>query len=185
MGLERQRSELLLVEDQPILRTTISTVFHAEGFNVTTASNLPEAISLISAKKFDLLVSDLNIDATHDGLKVIAAMKDAQPEALTFILTATPDAKSALWAVRNNVDDYFAKSAEIHAVARRLMERVVARESAEANAAGQVQPSADSRAEGEVVSPETGREVKVPETNPAYTSGYVDDRNHRPTGQAA
>ena len=120
MGLDLRRSELLLVEDQPILRSTIATVLRASGFGVTAAANVSEAVALIRSRHFDLLVSDLNLDATHDGFEVIAAMQATQPHAITCILTATPSAKSLLWAIRHNVDGYYEKSSDIAKMAREL-----------------------------------------------------------------
>jgi DNA-binding response OmpR family regulator len=119
--------ELLLVDDDPTIRKIVTYIFSANGFVVTSASNTAAAMQMMEEKKFHLLVSDLNIDEDHDGLSVIAAMRRTQPSALTFILTATPDAKSTLWAIRNDVDGYFKKSADLRAVARQVSERMSGR----------------------------------------------------------
>lgn len=116
--------ELLLVEDDPVIRNIATYIFSANGFVVTSASNTADAMQVMVEKKFDLLVSDLNIDTDHDGLSVIAAMQRTQPSALTFILTATPDSKSMLWAIRHNVDGYFKKSSDLHAIAHQVLERL-------------------------------------------------------------
>lgn len=135
MGLDLRRSELLLVEDQPILRSTIAAILGATGFSVTTAASVPEAVSLIRSKRFDLLISDLNLDADHDGFEVIAEMQRTQPLAITCILTATPSAKSLLWALRHHVDGYYEKSVNLVTMARELMEYVRNRRTVERAAA--------------------------------------------------
>ena len=135
MGLDLRRSELLLVEDQPILRTTIASILRASGFSVTVAANVSEAVSLIRVRKFDFLISDLNLDADHDGFEVIAEMQRVQPHAVTCILTATPTAKSLLWAMRHNVDGYYEKSVDLVKMARELGEYANARRSLQLAAA--------------------------------------------------
>jgi len=49
---------------------------------------------------------------------VVSAMRRTQPDVLTFILTGFPDFNSALEAIRQQVDDYFTKPADV----RRLVE---------------------------------------------------------------
>jgi len=119
--------ELLLVEDDPVIRQIATYVFSANGFVVTPASSFAEAMLVMENKDFDLLVSDLNLSGEHEGLSVIKAMQQMQPSAVTFILTATPDAKSILWAIRHHVDGYFRKSSDLHAVARQVLEYVRSR----------------------------------------------------------
>lgn len=135
MGFDLRRRELLLVEDQPILRSMIASVLRSTGFSVTTAAGVSEAVTLIRANHFDLLISDLNLDSVHDGFDVIAEMQRTQPQAITCILTATPNAKSLLWAMRHNVDGYYEKSSDIFSMAQELMEYVSLRRSLELAAA--------------------------------------------------
>ncbi len=129
MGLDANKLELLLVEDQPILRTTIAMILGATGFAVTSAASASEATQLIRGKRFDLLVSDLNLETTHDGLQVIQEMQRAQPGVITCIWTATPDAKSLLWSMRNHVDGYFEKTVDMPRLAGLLMEYAQGRRS--------------------------------------------------------
>ena len=84
---------------------TLSAILSRFGFDVTSAADVPEALSLIANRKFDVLISDLNIGEPGDGFTVVSAMRRVQPEAATFILTGYPDFESALLAIRNQVDD--------------------------------------------------------------------------------
>ena len=121
MPFTPQVTNILLVDDEAVVRYTVSAILTAQSFNVRAVASVSEALEMIPAKKFDLLVSDLNIAARHDGLDVVGAMHREQPECLTFIMTATPDLESLLWAIRNKVDDYFLKISDEGLLGAKLM----------------------------------------------------------------
>jgi len=91
---------------------------------VTVASSVPEALDIMGREKFDVLLTDLNIGAPADGFTLVSAMRRVQPGAATFILTGYPDFHTALEAIRNQVDDYFIKPADIPALVSTLREKM-------------------------------------------------------------
>jgi PAS domain S-box-containing protein len=101
--------KLLFVDDDDALRMALGAVLTHHGFTVTAVSNVPEALEQISTRKFDVLLSDLNIGEPGDGFTVVSAMRRVQPDACTFILTGYPDLETAIQGIRNQVDDYFSK----------------------------------------------------------------------------
>lgn len=115
---------LLFVDDEEGIRLTLSAILKQKGFDVTTAASVPEALEIIGTQKFSVLLSDLNIGEPGDGFTVVSAMRRVQPEAATFILTGYPDFESALLAIRNQVDDYFTKPADITSLVDRMMKRL-------------------------------------------------------------
>src|SRR5580658_9424091 len=104
---------LLFVDDEPAIRITLPAILKQKGFDVMTAASVPEALNLMNAEKFEVLISDLNIGEPGDGFTVVSAMRRVQPEACTFILTGYPDLETAIQAVRSQVDDYFSKPLHI------------------------------------------------------------------------
>ena len=104
---------LLFVDDDDALRTALGAVLTHHGFLLTSVSSVREALELISTRKFDVLLSDLNIGEPGDGFTVVSAMRRVQPEACTFILTGYPDLETAIQGIRNQVDDYFSKPLHI------------------------------------------------------------------------
>lgn len=101
--------KLLFVDDDAALRTVLAAALGLHDFLVTAVGSVPEALELISAQQFDVLLADLNIGQPGDGFTVVSAMRRVQPAACTFILTGYPDLETAIQAVRNQVDDYFSK----------------------------------------------------------------------------
>jgi len=106
-----QGTRVLFVDDERMLRDMWSTVLSAEGFDVTTAATVHEALSRITSQKFQVLVSDLNIGEPGDGFTIVSAMRRIQPTAVTMILTGYPAFQAALRAIHEQVDDFLVKPA--------------------------------------------------------------------------
>lgn len=111
---------LLFVDDEEVIRVTLATILNQNGFDVATAATVPEALQKITREKFDVLLSDLNIGNPGDGLTVVSAMRRTQPNAVTMILTGYPAFETALEAIRQQVDEYILKPADVPALIRSL-----------------------------------------------------------------
>lgn len=107
---------LLCVDDEESIRVTLAIILEKHGFQVTTAATVAEALQKITSQPFDVLLSDLNIGNPGDGLTVVSAMRRTQPSAVTMILTGYPAFETALEAIRQQVDDYIVKPANIPAL---------------------------------------------------------------------
>lgn len=105
-------TRVLFVDDEPMLRDMWSAILSAEAFDVTVAASVPEALTRITAEKFNVLIADLNIGEPGDGFTIVSAMKRLQPEAVTLILTGYPAFQAALRAIHEQVDDFLVKPAE-------------------------------------------------------------------------
>lgn len=104
---------LLFVDDEPNIRLTLPAILEMRGYRVTVTATVAEALEAIHTQKFDVLLSDLNIDHPADGFTVVGAMRSVQPECVTLILTGYPAFETALQAIRSHVDDYLTKPANI------------------------------------------------------------------------
>jgi len=102
-------SRLLLVDDDDDLRETLCLLLEHGGFEVRSAGNVNDALKLIGANVFDVLVSDLHMPNEGDGLTVVSAMRHANPKAVTIIFSAHPEMKAAAAAILAQTDDVFVK----------------------------------------------------------------------------
>jgi DNA-binding NtrC family response regulator len=107
------QKRILFVDDEPSIRLTLPPILEENGFAVTTAASVAEAISRIQAHRFDVLLSDLNVGEDGDGFLVVGAMREAQPNCVVLILTGYPGFESAIHALRHKVDDYLVKPADV------------------------------------------------------------------------
>ena len=97
------------MDDEPSIRLTLPPLLRERGFQVQVAANVSEALAAIKAQRFDVLLSDINIDRESDGFTVVQAMREANPDAVTILLTAYPAFETAVHSIRVEVDDYFRK----------------------------------------------------------------------------
>ena len=118
------KPKLLFVDDESSIRITLTAILQQEGFDVTACATVPEAIEAINKQKFDVLISDLNVGEPGDGFTVVSAMRRVQPQVITFILTGYPDFESALTAIRNQVDDYITKPADVGTMVQSIRKRL-------------------------------------------------------------
>ncbi|HUK43614.1 MAG TPA: response regulator [Candidatus Bathyarchaeia archaeon] len=114
------RNRILLVDDESTILLTLSTILRQEGYTVSTAATVAEALREIGSHTFDALIADLNIGEPGDGFTVVSAMRRTQPECINLILTGYPAFESALQAIRNQVDDYLVKPADVRALVKSL-----------------------------------------------------------------
>jgi DNA-binding NarL/FixJ family response regulator len=102
-------ARLLLVDDDESVLSGLSVILEAHEFEVTTASNVTEALKHIASGSFDVLLTDLHMPGPGDGLIVAGAMRHAHPHAVTLILSANPDMAKATAAVLRQVDEIILK----------------------------------------------------------------------------
>ena len=114
---------LLFVDDEENIRLTLPAILQQEGFEVSVAASVPEALEIINHQSFEVLLTDLNIGGPADGFILVSAMRRVQPHAATFILTGYPDFQTALEAIRKQVDDYFTKPADLSMLIATLKEK--------------------------------------------------------------
>jgi CheY-like chemotaxis protein len=115
---------VLFVDDEPTLRIVWPAILSGEGFQVSVASTVPEALKLITAEKYDVLIADLNIGQPGDGFTVTSAMRRVQPNVLTIILTGYPAFQAALRAIHDQVDDFVIKGTDAGQVIKAIRENL-------------------------------------------------------------
>lgn len=121
--MDRRKTRILFADDEPAIRMTLPVILQQQGFEVSVAATVPEALAYINRESFDVLLADLNIGASGDGFTLISAMRRVQPSAVTLILTGYPDFESALQAIRSQVDDYLTKPADLNQLVATIKER--------------------------------------------------------------
>lgn len=103
------KRRILLVDDNEDLLVILSSVLEGEGFEVAVANNVNEALKLIAAQRFDVLLSDLQMPDAGDGLTVVSAMRHSNPKAVTFILSGYPQMDNAAKAILLQMDEVLTK----------------------------------------------------------------------------
>lgn len=117
-------TKVLFVDDEPTIRLTLPKILEMHEFEVKAAASVQDALTLMQHEHFDVLLSDLNIGAPSDGFTVVSAMRRVQPDAVTIIITGYPAFESALQAIREQVDDYISKPANVDDLVQTIKDKV-------------------------------------------------------------
>jgi DNA-binding response OmpR family regulator len=115
---------VLLVDDNPSILLTLSLVLRKNGFDVVTAANVNEALKLIAAQTFDVLLSDLHMPQPGDGLTVVSAMRNADPKAVTIIFSGYPEMAQATAALLHQTDDILVKPLAVEMLVKTIRDRL-------------------------------------------------------------
>jgi DNA-binding response OmpR family regulator len=115
---------ILLVDDDEALRHTLAIVLQEHGYDVATAASVAEALKLISAGCYDVLISDLHMPGKGDGLTVVGAMRHANPKAVTILLSAFPEMDAAAQAILLQTDQILVKPMNIPALIEAIEQRL-------------------------------------------------------------
>ena len=117
-------TRVLLVDDDEVVRVSLSYVLEHSGFTVTSAANVPEALKYISSESYDVLLSDLHMPGAGDGLTVVSAMRHANPMAVTLLLSAFPEMDAATQAILHQADEILVKPMEVASLIQVIHQRV-------------------------------------------------------------
>jgi DNA-binding response OmpR family regulator len=118
---------VLLVDDDEAVRSMMGMTLEGKGFDVVSAASVTEALKLITTESFDVLITDLHMPNPSDGFAVVTAMRHAQPDALTLLVSGYPDVKSAMDAILLEADDIIVKPFEAGKLAEMVHEKLLAR----------------------------------------------------------
>lgn len=101
-------SQILLVEDDPVLSRGVSVSLGLEGYQVVCARDLRSAFESFGASEPDLVILDLGLP-DGDGLQFVSAVKASGSQVPVLILTARTDEDSVVEGLGTGATDYVRK----------------------------------------------------------------------------
>ena len=104
-----ESKQILFVDDEAGIRATLPAVLRRRGFTVAVVATVAEAREEIKKQRFDLLLTDLNIEREADGFEVVRAMREAHPACVNIILTGYQGLDTAMEGIREKIDEYILK----------------------------------------------------------------------------
>src|SRR5579871_6296026 len=105
------KEKILVVDDEEAIREVISTLLEAQGYQCTICANGRLALEAFRKDTFDLVLSDI-VMPEMDGLKLLAELRQDDPDVPVIMVTAMHDISIALEAIRAGAYDYILKPFE-------------------------------------------------------------------------
>jgi DNA-binding NtrC family response regulator len=114
---------ILVVDDEPLIRSTLAEFLTQEGFTVETAATAETALELASNERFDVAICDVQLPGL-DGIELLDRLLKISPQTLVVLMTAYATVENAIEAFQRGAHDYFMKPIildEVLAKIRRMM----------------------------------------------------------------
>src|SRR5271155_240023 len=106
-----EKEKILVVDDEEAIREVVSTLLEAQGYRCRTCVNGRMALESFRSEAADLVLSDI-VMPEMDGLKLLAELREADPDVPVIMVTAMHDISIALEAIRAGAYDYILKPFE-------------------------------------------------------------------------
>jgi DNA-binding NtrC family response regulator len=100
--------KLLIVDDELSVRDSLGKWFHEEGYEVQTAQDASQALTLLATHPFDAALLDIKMHGT-DGIELQRRMHEAAPELIVIMMTGYASVETAVAALKNGAYDYVTK----------------------------------------------------------------------------
>jgi DNA-binding NtrC family response regulator len=117
-------ANILVVDDEPIIRASLAEVLTHEGYTVTACGSAEDGLIRVRQARFDIALCDVQLPGM-DGLELLDRLLKISPETLVLLITAYGTVDNAVAAFQRGAHDYLMKPIlldEVLAKVRRLLE---------------------------------------------------------------
>jgi DNA-binding response OmpR family regulator len=123
--------KILLVDDSIEFCGFMQEFLETHGFEVLTAQNPLEGISLFRKSMVDLVITDLKMGEI-DGIQFMTMIQESYPEAKVIILTSSESEEDEFRSLDLKADEYLKKGTSLKIILKRIM-RVLEKENQDSN----------------------------------------------------
>jgi len=107
-----KRLRILLVDDEPIVLSSLKNVLSHQDYIIETASNGQEGIQKLKSQNFDIVLTDLMMEPLN-GLELLEQTQKYDPDSIVILMTGYATIESAVDAIRKGAYDYLVKPFKI------------------------------------------------------------------------
>ncbi len=121
----KQKTKVLLADDDPILRKLLPHQLTSENFEVSTVADGQEALIALNEEDFDVILLDVNLPQIS-GLEILSNVRQIEDAPEIVMLTADNSLETGIEAMRRGAFDYITKPADsklIEAIVRKAAEK--------------------------------------------------------------
>lgn len=101
-------NNLLIIDDQRLIRDSLKSALGDEGYNVLLAENGRQGISVLKKNSIDLILLDLKLPDSN-GIDVLKQIKTINPECIVIMMTGYGTIENAVTAMKLGAFDYINK----------------------------------------------------------------------------
>jgi DNA-binding NtrC family response regulator len=123
--MNNDKLSILVVDDEPVVRDSLTSWFTEDGYQVECAASAEEALRLLATRNYDLLLVDIRMPGM-DGIELQRRLKEADCDSAIIIMTGYASVETAVAALKQGAFDYVTKPFdpdEFSAVVRNALEQ--------------------------------------------------------------
>lgn len=106
---EITNATVLIVDDEAAIRYSVSKTLQRAGYEVHEAESGEHALSLLRARSFDVILTDIRMPTGIDGVELVRRIKEIDPDTVIILMTGYPSLSTAVEALRLGAHDYLIK----------------------------------------------------------------------------
>jgi len=110
-----KKAEILIVDDEEVIREMLKTLLQREGYSVNTAENGAAGIDQIRKKFFNIAIVDIKL-TDMSGMEVMHKIREVHPETIVLMVTAFATTETAIKALEAGVYDYIIKPFDVNRI---------------------------------------------------------------------
>jgi DNA-binding NtrC family response regulator len=101
--------KILVVDDDPVTRSLLTTRLSKADYHVDTADDGVEAVRMIAHRYYDVILTDLMMPGGVDGIGVLESAKGNNIKSEVILITAHGTIDNAIVAMKKGAADYLQK----------------------------------------------------------------------------
>src|SRR4030066_592706 len=106
--MAKEKSKILILDDDPVIILSCKRILGAEGYSITTAEKGEDALNKLAKEDFDLLISDVRLPDIS-GMTVLKEARVIKPKTDVVIITGYPTLEDAKESTRLGAFEYIEK----------------------------------------------------------------------------
>ena len=103
---------LLVVDDEPDLRTLYELTLLREGYDVDSAGSVEEAWTRLGERSYNAVITDMRLP-DGNGIDLLRRLESARRGEKTIVITAYGSAENAVEALKAGAFDYLTKPVDL------------------------------------------------------------------------
>src|ERR1043166_3579874 len=122
MAQQTRTATILIVDDEPLIRATLTEYLAQEGHRVSACGSGEQALALTAQRPFDVALCDVQLPGI-DGIELLERLLKISPQTFVLLITAFGTVENAVEAFQRGAHDYLMKPIlldEVHNKIKRL-----------------------------------------------------------------
>ncbi len=131
MAEGKKQHTVLIVDDEFVVRDSLSKWFAQDGFRTASAEDAPHALKMMDSGPWDVIILDIKMPGM-DGLELLKRLREIDANAQIIMATAFASVESAVQALKDGAFDYVTKPIDpdhlSHLVSNAIRQKVLTNE---------------------------------------------------------